>query len=169
MKSKKLQEDGLALIIKSANERIRAIERTRTEIIENYSIKIEKVKIETDKAIQDILKEVEKERKKNRKFFIKTLFNNSEQKVKVIAGLEVGDKVKCIKQVVGFKGELSTSRLFAMKSLVEGKIYEVKETFIWNGTKIAYVANENGLLDWVSPEIFIVPGYKIAEERKRKK
>lgn len=165
MKSKKLQEDNrLELTIKSAKERIKAIERTRTEIIENYFIKIEKVKIETDKAIQDILKEVEKERKKNRKFFIKTLFNNSEQKVKVIAGLEVGDKVKCIKQVIGFKGELSTSRLFAMRNLVEGKMYEVKETFIWNGTKIAYVVNEKGLLDWVSPEIFIVPGYKIVEK-----
>lgn len=42
MKSKKIQEDSLALMIKSANERIRTIERTRTEIIENYSIKIEK-------------------------------------------------------------------------------------------------------------------------------
>lgn len=182
-----MEKDELKIVYRSAKEKIEEIEKEKAKNIVFLSGLINRVQVEADEAIKKVL-EKEKEEKENIKewqenlkedFFIvsnskknklriETIFDNAGREIEIISGLKKGDKVKCIKGVLNTGVNLKGNKFWATKDLVEGKVYKVETISIWGGVKVAYVENEDGVLDWITPEIFAPVG-KIEVIRESKK
>jgi hypothetical protein len=84
---------------------------------------------------------------------IQTVIGNDGSKNEIIANLNKGDKLLCIKSQRSNSGigYFSTERYDAFE---KGKIYEVDYTTNWDGIKVAYVLDEDATCTWARPETF---------------
>lgn len=82
------------------------------------------------------------------------VYDNSGRKVEVYSNLEVGDKL-IAKRTQTSKGDFGASGMtFDYESFKKNNTYTVKQTYNWSGIRVAYVLDEDGCLDWATPDKF---------------
>ncbi len=85
---------------------------------------------------------------------ITKILDNGRNEREVYCNLNVGDKLRCKKEIKS-TGDIGASGLtFKYTAFIPGEIYEVYSNYMWGGTQVSYVLDEDNTLHFATTDLF---------------
>jgi hypothetical protein len=80
--------------------------------------------------------------------------DNSGAKRKVFKNLQIGTKLRAIKDIISTDDVGMSGQTFRYPAFIKNNTYKVKHNTEWDFIKISYVADESGALHFATPDVF---------------